>query len=125
MEFTLIVVIVALVASIVVNIILNHKLEECYDMIIHVATEFAAYKDWCDKTFERLDRRIEENTKGLKALNEDICTMQKKFEDIDDLTAESLKAQIDADKAWAEGVRALSSYGANIPSIKPGGLNNE
>ena len=116
---------VIFICCIALILVLNKKVEEYNHRMIHVAMEVAQYKDWADKTLERLDKRIEDNATGLKALNEAHCTMQKKFEEIDDLTAESLKAQIDADKAWADGVRALSSYGANIPSIKPGGLNNE
>lgn len=116
---------VIFICCIALILTLNRKVEEYNHRMIHVAMEVAQYKDRADKTLERLDKRIENNATGLKALNEAHCTMQKKFEEIDDLTAESLKAQIDADKAWADGVRALSSYGANIPSIKPGGLNNE
>ena len=116
---------VCMVAIIGTVLGVRHSMEMYSEMLAELALHFTEYKDWADKTLERLDKRIEDNATGLKALNEAHCTMQKKFEEIDDLTAESLKAQIDADKAWADGVRALSSYGANIPSIKPGGLNNE
>ena len=73
---------VCMVAIIGTVLGVRHSMEMYSEMLAELALHFTEYKDWADKTLERLDKRIEDNATGLKALNEAHCTMQKKFEEI-------------------------------------------
>jgi len=114
---------------------LNGQVDELIDMMTDMAMHVTEREDFENKTFERHDRRIEavekENeaiknlSERLEAVNEELRTITDKVKEFDGLSADSLRAQIDSEKAWAEGVRAIAGYGMNVPKIDTRGLSNE
>lgn len=80
---------------------------------------------------KRMDERIKalldgamRNDKRLLQLKEELEDLRKKQEEFSQLADESVRAQIDSEKAFAEGVRAITAYGAEIPMLNTKGLNN-
>ena len=114
---------------------LNGLVDELIDMMTDMAMHVTEREDWENKTFEKNDRRIEAVEKEndeigtlatrLEAVNGELRTITDKMKEFDGLSADSLRAQIDSEKAWAEGVRAIADYGMNVPKIDTRGLSNE
>lgn len=114
---------------------LNGEIDDLLDMLTDTAMHISEREDFENKTFERHDRRIEaveeENeaiknlSERLEAVNEELRTITDKMKEFDGLSADSLRAQIKAEEAWADGVRAIAGYGMNVPRIDTKGLSNE
>lgn len=107
---------------------LNGQVDELIDMMTDMALHVTEREDWENKTFEKHDRRIEKTenlSERLEAVNEELRTITDKMKEFDGLSADSLRAQIKAEEAWADGVRAIAGYGMNVPKIDTRGLSNE
>lgn len=114
---------------------LNCRVDELIDMITDMAMHVTEREDWENKTFEKHDRRVEAVEKEneaigtlatrLEAVNGELRTITDKVREFDGLSADSLRAQIKAEEAWADGVRAIAGYGMNVPKIDTKGLSNE
>lgn len=114
---------------------LNGQVDELIDMMTDMAMHVTEREDWENKTFEKHDRRVEavekENeaiknlSERLEAVNGELRTITDKMKEFDGLSADSLRAQIKAEEAWADGVRAIAGYGMNVPKIDTRGLSNE
>lgn len=76
------------------------------------------FRSGLKKEMTKLHAYCEENEKKLAEL-------EKKQEEFSQLADESVRAQIDAEKAWAEGVRAIAGFGASIPTLNTKGIENE
>lgn len=74
------------------------------------------------KNIERLELRTDKKFDVLKGKMEDL---EKKQQEFDELADESVRARIDSEKAWAEGVRAIANFGAEVPHLNTKGLENE
>ena len=128
------IILLALVCAIIVfyMMILRAKLEDLFDRISQAAlntNEFMAegkrelskthcYVTDVDETVKKLRRRV-------KRLEEKVEALEKQQAEYESLADESVRAQIDAEKAWAEGVRAIAGYGASIPTLNTKELGNE
>lgn len=107
---------------------LNGQVDELIDMMTDMAMHVTEREDWENDVFEKIDRKIGDNndySKRLDAVNEELRKLTDKVEEFDGLSADSIRAQIDSEKAWAEGVRAIAGYGMNVPKIDTKGLSNE
>ena len=107
---------------------LNGQVDELIDMLTDMALHVTEREDWENDVFEKIDRKIGDNndySKRLDAVNEELRKLTGKVEEFDGLSADSIRAQIDSEKAWAEGVRAIAGYGMNVPKIDTKGLSNE
>lgn len=107
---------------------LNGEIDDLLDMLTDTAMHISEREDFENKTFERHDRRIEKTenlSERLEAVNEELRTITDKMKEFDGLSADSLRAQIKAEEAWADGVRAIAGYGMNVPRIDTKGLSNE
>lgn len=111
------------------------EIDDLLDMLTDTAMHISEREDWENKTFEKHDRRIDtvekENeaiknlSERLEAVNGELRTITDKVKEFDGLSADSLRAQIDSEKAWADGVRAIAGYGMNVPKIDTRGLSDE
>lgn len=115
------------------------KCAEILDMLTDLALHTTEREDWENETFERHDHRIEdaqnladEATRNCKAASEKaeaLCArvdeLAKRMDEFNELTAEAVKAQMDADLAWAEGVRSITSYGSAVPRLDVESLIHE
>lgn len=88
------------------------------------------------EALRRVRRKVKELGEGTKAMEkeyaghiEDIYKqlneIKKNQEEFEELDKESIRAQIESEKAWAEGVRSIANYGATIPTLNTKGLENE
>lgn len=114
---------------------LNGQVDELIGMITDMAMHVTEREDWENKTFEKHDRRVEavekENeaiknlSERLEAVNGELRSITDNITELNGLSADSLRAQIDSEKAWAEGVRAIAGYGMNVPKIDTRGISHE
>ena len=115
---------------------LERKIESIYSRLAKTANNEAGFRAdlkkemtklhvYCEENHARikeLDKRVEDyNGATLKA----VASLGKKQKEFEDLADESVRAQIESEKAWAEGVRAIAGFGADIPTLNTKGLNNE
>lgn len=63
--------------------------------------------------------------KKLSLFREEIEELKKKQTEFDELSEESVRAQIESERAWAEGVRAIAGFGGSIPTLNTKELENE
>ena len=125
MEIALILMGIALIGLLIWVWRLYDQTDSLLDQMISLAQHSVDRENWENEVFQKIDIKYEKTTKGLEAVNEDIRKLTDKIEEFNDLTADSLQAQIDSEKAWAEGVRAIAGYGMSIPTINTRGLGNE
>lgn len=100
--------------------------------------EMSKLHDYCDgnaKAILLINRSLDA-VKGdvvsiNEAANESFCELDKKIdalseklEEFNELASESVRAQIESEKAWAEGVRAITSFGADIPALNLKGIEH-
>lgn len=106
-----------------------HSLEKRIDKILarlaKTASNEAGFRGDLKKEMSKLHAYCDENRKGINALKNENATLKKKQKEFEDLADESVRAQIESEKAWAEGVRAIAGFGAEIPTLNTKGLNNE
>lgn len=115
------------------------KFANIVDMVTDLALHTTEREDWENQTFERHDHRIEDaqnladeakrNYEAAKKQAETLCVrtdeLAKRMDDFDELASEAVKAQIDADRAWADGVRSITSYGDAVPRLNMESLKHE
>ena len=122
------------------------KFDGVIDSVADLALHVTDREDWENATFEKHADRLDDidetlcNLDGdqetveiaVGELREELAELVKKLnelarrmDDFEDLADEGVQARIDADKAWAEGVRSLASFGQSIPTINTRSLNNE
>jgi len=77
-----------------------------------------------DESINALLEGAKRNDKRTLQLKEDFEDLKKKQEEFDQLADESIRAQIDSEKAFAEGVRAITAYGAEVPMLNTKGLSH-
>jgi hypothetical protein len=90
---------------------LRRRVTEIGDGTKNMAKDAAAFELKVDKRFNYVKEQMQEIKKAQEAY--------------DNLADESVRAQIESEKAWAEGVRAIANFGASIPSLNTKGLENE
>lgn len=81
------------------------------------------------EAIRKLRKRVKAIGEGTKEMEEKIGkeleALKEKQKDFEDIADESVRAQIDAEKAWAEGVRSIANFGASIPTLNTKVLENE
>jgi chromosome segregation ATPase len=121
------------------------KFDGVIDSVADLALHVTDREDWENATFERHAERLDDIDETLVDLDGDQETVEvavgevreqlaalvaklnelaKRMDDFEDLADEGVQARIDADKAWAEGVRSLANYGMNVPKLTTEDLNN-
>lgn len=115
------------------------KFANIVDMVTDLALHTTEREDWENATFEKHDRRIEGVQDAVdiekaevgeaKAQAAQLCVrtdeLAKRMDDFDELASEAVKAQMDADRAWADGVRSITSYGDAVPRLNMESLKHE
>ena len=115
---------------------LNSILDEFIDAVGDLALHVTEREDWENDTLEKHDRRIEaaeasacgavsDKDKKLGEMAGKLEDLSKRMDEFEELAADAVKAQTDADLAWAEGVRSLAGFGAAIPRLNMENLNHE
>lgn len=90
---------------------LRRRVTEIGDGTKNMAKDAAAFELKVDKRFNYVKEQMQE--------------IKKAQEEYSNLADESVRAQIESEKAWAEGVRAIANFGASIPSLNTKGIENE
>ena len=131
-------------------LILFKKVEAFYQLVGDVALEQTEFRKGLKKEMSKLHEFVSDNEKGVKnlkkriefvdgtvkdlrkkvdendkAIHNRVEILKGKVEEFSDLADESVRAQIDSEKAWAEGVRAIAGFGASIPTLNTKGLEHE
>lgn len=109
---------VALVGALYYIRCVDNAVDAILDQLAATADNEQGFRRELKKEMTKLHSLADEAAKRCN----DLSKKQKEFEDLAD---ESVRAQIDAEKAWAEGVRAIASYGVDIPTLNTKGLNHE
>lgn len=115
------------------------KFANIVDMVTDLALHTTEREDWENATFEKHDRRIDGVQDAVKIAKAEVgeakaqaaqlCVrtdeLAKRMDDFDELASEAVKAQMDADRAWADGVRSITSYGDAVPRLNMESLKHE
>lgn len=146
MQIPMILLGVAFLGVLIWCFILSHQIDNLVEVLADLALHCKEREDWENGTFEKHAKRLDEAQKtasyvdldiknileketaqeqSLGAVNEEIRKLAARVKDFEDLSADSIQAQIDADRAWAAGVRAIAGYGKDFPTIDTRGLGNE
>ena len=104
---------------------LEKRIESILTRMAKTANNEASFRGELKKEMSKLHSYCDETRKMSNALKSEIVTVKKKQKEFEDLADESVRAQIESEKAWAEGVRAIAGFGAEIPTLNTKGLNNE
>lgn len=114
--------IICLAAAIIGTLIyvrcIDNAVNAILDQLAATAQGEAEFRAGLKKEMTKLHSFCEGNAKDVR----DLKKKQKEFEDLAD---ESVRAQIESEKAWAEGVRAIAGFGAEIPTLNTKGLTRE
>lgn len=112
--------------------LLRRKIDELFDILTHTASSFNEFEKGDKKELSKIhsyvtdvDESLKKTRRRLKKAEEAIAELQKQQKEFEIIADESVRAQIDSEKAWAEGVRAIAGYGASIPTLNTKELDNE
>lgn len=108
----------ALVGVVIYARSLDNAINAILDQIADTAQNEAEFRRGLKKEMTKLHAFCADNEKAVKEL-------AKKQDEFDKLADESVRAQIESEKAWAEGVRAIAGYGASVPTLNTRGIGNE
>ena len=136
MEISIILLAAVCVAALIWCWRLHRALDELLEMTSDLAMHVTEREDWENKTFERHDARIQaasdaacgavnERNERYEKLENRIEDLSKRVDAFDEAALEAIRAQTDADLAFAEGVRSIAGFGTSVPRLNVESLNHE
>lgn len=96
-----------------------------YDIVSNQAHDDVEFRRGLKKEMSKLHGLASDAVVKVEKLEARMKELEKQQAEFSELADESVRAQIDSEKAWAEGVRAIAGFGASIPTLNTKGLEHE
>lgn len=119
------VLVVAVIGALIYIRCVDNAVNAILDQLAATALNEKDFRGGMKREMTKLHSFNKDNHSEISELKKKIAELEKNQEEFSQLADESVRAQIESEKAWAEGVRAIAGFGANIPTLNTKGIEHE